>query len=110
MGETIYHAIIRTALAIAFSWMIKSSIDYMTWWLFTITVFVVGVILPTITKYREFIDENKNITEHSLCTSCSYFDKTAVLCLKHDEHPNENYLPCDGIDWSPAETEPYSEV
>jgi len=21
--------------------------------------------------------------------------------MKHDEHPTENYLPCDGIDWSP---------
>ena len=61
-----------------------------------------GIIIhPTVIHYRLFTEKNKEIIEDTLCSSCEYFDKSAVLCLKHDKHPTKDYVPCDGIDWSP---------
>jgi len=30
-----------------------------------------------------------------------HFDKSAVLCMKHDTHPTQEFLPCEGLDWEP---------
>lgn len=59
------------------------------------------VIYPAIVKYRHFQENNKPIITSTLCSTCRYFEKTAVLCTRLDEHPTEQYLPCEGLGWEP---------
>lgn len=59
------------------------------------------IIYPITIQYRIFYDENKEIIEQTLCTSCKHFDKTAVLCMKLDQHPTLKVLPCEGLEWEP---------
>lgn len=67
---------------------------------------IYGVVIhPTIIHYRLFIEENKEIIDSTMCSSCKHFDESAVLCMKHDEHPSKTYLPCEGIDWEPDSSE-----
>lgn len=63
------------------------------------------VIHPTVIHYKLFIEKNKDIIDFTMCSSCKNFDESAILCLKHDEHPSRIYLPCEGIDWEPFGTE-----
>lgn len=59
------------------------------------------VIHPAVIQYKIFYEENKKVILDTLCSNCKNFDETAVLCMKYDEHPTEEYVPCDGIDWQP---------
>ncbi len=99
MGEIIFWTIIRTAIVIPLVWISSRWFDYSLWWSLSLLV-IYGVILhPAIIYYQLFKEKNQEIIEFTLCSSCKHFDDTAVLCLKHDEHPTRTYLPCDGIDW-----------
>lgn len=103
MGDIIYYAIIRTAVLIPVLWIVYEYkyLDYRTWWLLGILSIYGVIIHPAIVQYQIFLQKNKEIIENTLCSSCKNFDKTAVLCLKHDKHPNKYSLPCEGIDWEP---------
>lgn len=105
MGEVVFWTIIRTALVIPFVWVLQSYVDFQLW--FSITLLgIYGIIVhPAIIHYRLFEEKNKEIIESTLCSSCKYFDRTAVLCLKYDKHPSRNYLPCQGFDWEPLPSE-----
>ena len=59
------------------------------------------IIYPITIQYRIFYAENKEIIEQTLCTSCKHFDKSAVLCMKLDQHPTLKVLPCEGLEWEP---------
>ncbi|MBA4251900.1 MAG: hypothetical protein C0425_10705 [Chlorobiaceae bacterium] len=109
MGDIIFWAIIRTAILIPVLWIAKDFIDYSFWWTLTILC-IYGVILhPALIQYRLFLEKNNVVLNSTLCSSCQHFDKTAVLCLKHDEHPTEIYLPCDGLEWEPQSNEQVEE-
>lgn len=105
MGAVVFWTIIRTAILIPILWFLKGIMDYQLWWLVSFSS-VYGIIVhPAMIHYRLFEEKNKDIIESTLCSSCKYFDETAVLCLKYDEHPDMNYLPCEGVDWEPTERE-----
>jgi len=109
LGNIIYWGIIRTFVVILALWLLQDYIEYKYWWV-VLSMGAYGVILhPALIQYRLFQEKNKKIIETTLCSTCKYFDKTAILCLKHDEHPTQEYLPCDGIDWTPQEFKGYYE-
>jgi hypothetical protein len=101
LGEIIYWTIIRTAITIAVVWVLKSQVDEQLWYIITVALTYGFVIHPALVRYRKFEQNNKNVTDSSICANCKHFDISAVLCMKHDKHPSENYVPCDGIHWEP---------
>lgn len=105
MGAIIYWGLIRIAIIIPVIWILNSYLDYSLWWSVSFLL-IYGVVLhPAIIQYNLFREYNKDIIESTLCSSCKYFDETAVLCLKLDEHPTREYLPCDGLSWEPINVE-----
>lgn len=102
MGDIVFWGIIRIAIIIPVIWISLSYLEYSLW--FSISLMLIyGVVLhPAMVQYRLFKENNQEIIESTLCTSCKYFDKTAVLCLKLDEHPTREYLPCEGLGWEPT--------
>jgi hypothetical protein len=105
MGKIVFWALIRLALTIVVLWILFYYIDYGTWWVLGIVSLYVVVIHPALIQYDIFRESSKKIVDSSLCSSCKYFDGTAVLCTKLDEHPTENYLPCNGEYWEPKNYE-----
>jgi hypothetical protein len=101
MGHIVFWAIIRIAVLIPTLWILMGLMEYKYWW-WLVILSVYGVIIhPMVIQFKIFYEENKEIIEQTLCTSCKHFDATAVLCMKHDEHPTTKHLPCEGLDWEP---------
>jgi hypothetical protein len=75
--------------------------DSQLWWMVSTAAIYVLIIHPAMVSYRWFEELNKKVIESTLCSSCKHFDRSAVLCIKYDKHPTENYVPCDGVDWEP---------
>ncbi len=99
MGEIVFWTIIRTAITIAMVWILKSHIDDQLWYIITIASAYLIIIHPTVIGLKKFDAKSKNILSSTICSSCVHFDPSAVLCMKHDKHPTEDYIPCDGIHW-----------
>jgi hypothetical protein len=102
MGAIIYWTIIRIAVLIPLLWIATDYIDYKYWWMIVSMSIYGFVIHPAVIQYKLFNEENREIITNTLCSSCKHFDRTAVLCLKYDEHPTEEIIPCEGGDWEPA--------
>lgn len=102
MGGIIFWAIIRTAVLIPALWILQGYIEYKYWWWFGIMAIYGVIIHPAMIQYRLFKEENDEIINHTLCTTCKHFDKTAVICLMYDKHPTLDYLPCGGTGWEPV--------
>ena len=101
MGEVIFWTIIRIVLTIPVVWLLKEYIDFRYWWILG-TLAIYGVVIhPAVIHYRLYEKRNKFIIESTLCSTCQHFDKSAILCMKHDKHPTKDFLPCDGLDWEP---------
>lgn len=105
MGEVVFWTIMRAALTIPAVWILKEYINYPIWWLISVASIYGVIIHPAIIHYRLFKEKNKETIESTLCSTCTNFDKTAVLCLLHDEHPTKDFLPCEGFDWEPKSAE-----
>jgi hypothetical protein len=84
-------------------WLLQGYLDFQIWWMLTLFSIYGIIIHPAIIHYKLFEEKNKEIIESTLCTTCQHFDKSAVLCMKHDRHPTKDVLPCEGVDWSPKE-------
>jgi hypothetical protein len=110
MGAVVFWTIVRTTILIPVLWILFGIMDYQLWWLVSFTSFYGVVIHPAIIHFRLFEENNKEVIESTLCSSCRHFDKTAVLCTKYDEHPDLNYLPCEGLDWEPVSRENESNI
>jgi len=91
----------RTAITIAAVWILKSHIDDQLWYIIAIASSYLIIIHPTVTGLKKFDLKSKNILYSTICSNCKHFDSSAVLCMKHDKHPAEDYIPCDGIHWEP---------
>jgi hypothetical protein len=101
MGGIIYWTIIRIAILIPLLWIATNYIEFKYWWM-VVTMSIYGIIIhPAFIQYRLFREENEEVITNTLCSSCKHFDETAVLCLKYDEHPTEDEIPCEGSDWEP---------
>lgn len=101
MGEIVFWTIIRTAITIPVLWLLIDYVDFQLWWLLCLFAIYGVIVHPAIIHYRLFEEKNRDIIESTLCSSCRHFDRSAVLCLKHDEHPTKDILPCEGLDWEP---------
>jgi hypothetical protein len=95
----------RITLVIPSLWIAKSYMNYQLWFSISLLAIYGVIIHPTAIHYRLFVEKNREIIESTMCSSCKHFDESAVLCLKHDEHPSREYLPCDGVDWIPSSPE-----
>ncbi len=101
MGGIVYWGLLRTAIVIIILWFSYDYFNYNFFWIiFSLVVYIV-LIHPIISEYRQFVNKNKNVIDNSLCSQCKHFNETAVLCMKYDEHPTDEFTPCDGIDWEP---------
>ena len=101
MGAIVYWTLIRIAILIPLLWIATDYIEYKYWWMIVSMSIYGFVIHPAVIQYKLFNEQNKEIITNTLCSSCKHFDKTAVLCLKYDEHPTEEIIPCEGSDWEP---------
>lgn len=101
MGEIVLWTLLRTVLAIILIWLIQDYWDYKFFWVAGTLFIYFFVIFPAIQSYKNFVQKNKPVVENSLCSSCRHFDESAVLCMKYDKHPSQDYIPCDGIAWEP---------
>lgn len=101
MGEIIYWLLIRMAVVILALWYISENFYFKFFWTFGFIIIYLAVFHPAYVKYKKFIHKNKPILEDTLCSKCKHFDETAVLCMKHDKHPDENFIPCEGEHWDP---------
>jgi hypothetical protein len=109
LGELIFWTIIRSAILLPLVWVLKGYLNYDLWWTVSLFSFYVVIVHPAVIHYRLFNEKNKEIIEDTLCSSCEYFNKSAILCLKHDKHPTKEYIPCEGIDWLPKPSEDKNE-
>lgn len=101
MGEIIFWTIVRTAIIIPVIWVLHSYINFQFWGIVSLLAIYGAIIHPIIVYNKIFDEKNKDIIESTLCSTCKHFDKSAVLCMKHDKHPTKSFLPCDGLDWEP---------
>lgn len=99
MGAIIYKFIIRLAVAILVVWFFKDHFNDRYFWIIGALTIYFFTIHPTYLAYRKFREESRAIITSTLCSSCKHFDETAVLCMKYDKHPTENYIPCEGSAW-----------
>ncbi|MCX6150407.1 MAG: hypothetical protein NTX22_07805 [Ignavibacteriales bacterium] len=109
MGRIIYWAIIRTAIVIPALWIMMGYVHFQFLWFVVFLSIYVIILHPAIVQYRKFELDNKEIIESTLCSSCKSFDKSAVLCMKYDQHPTLENLPCEGVDWEPISSINYEE-
>lgn len=101
MGGVILKSLFNFVLAIFLFFLTKSYINSQYYLLFFLLIFLIIVVIPHLRNINEFNRQNSVLIENTLCSSCQHFDKTAVLCLKFDEHPTVDYLPCEGGCWEP---------
>lgn len=101
MGEIVFWTIVRTAIMIPIIWFSQDYFDYKFWWMISALALYGVIVHPVIYQYKKYAEANKNVMEGTLCSSCKHFEKGSVMCLKHDTHPTEEYLPCNGEGWEP---------
>ena len=101
MGEIVYYTLIRTLITIAFLWFIRSYLDFQLWIIISLLGVYLVIIHPAISSYKKFMERSRDVVDSTLCASCKHFDESAVLCLKYDQHPTEDYIPCEGSAWEP---------
>lgn len=101
MGEIVYKTLVRLFLLIILLWFFKNSVESQYFWIISFLSIYLFVINPAYLAYKVFLEKNDNVIQNSLCTSCKHFDKSAVLCMKYDKHPTEEFIPCEGTAWEP---------
>lgn len=101
MGEIVYKTLVRFMLILLALWFSKNLFGEKFFWIISILAIYLFVFYPTYSAYKKFVDENKTVITNSLCSSCLHFNESAVLCIKYDKHPTENFIPCEGTDWEP---------
>lgn len=102
MGGIIFWAIVRMVIVIPAVWILEGFFDFQQWWIVAFCSIYAIVIHPLLVQLKNFEEQHKDILESTLCSSCRNFDKTAVLCIKYDQHPTRESLPCEGVDWEPV--------
>jgi hypothetical protein len=101
LGDIVFWTILRIAIVIPALWILKSHVNEQLWWLIAIAAIYMIIIHPAIVAKRKFESKTKSIAESIICSSCKHFDESAFLCMKHDKHPTEEFIPCEGLHWEP---------
>lgn len=99
MGQIIFWSLVRFIIVLTISYYLYDKFILPVWTLISLFLIFGIVFFPAYVQYQNFIEENKEICENTLCASCRHFDKSAVNCMLYDEKPTLNYLPCDGKKW-----------
>lgn len=102
-GSIVFGVIIRTAIIIIISFFLVDYFDFRgNWWIVAIALWFL-VAFPAYRRYKKFSEETEAFVEETLCGKCRYFDPSSKLCTILDEHPTENYIPCEGESWEPRQ-------
>ena len=101
MGGIVYWTLIRLALSIISVIYLSDFYYGKFWWPMVLLALYLIVVHPAYSQYKEFVKNNTAVIEDTLCSNCKHFNETAVLCMKHDKHPSQDYLPCEGMHWEP---------
>lgn len=101
MGGIVYWTLIRLAVLIPLIWYFSNVVDSRFFWVIAGTAFYLGIIFPAIQQYKKFQEENLDLLNDTICAQCKHFDVSAALCMKYDEHPKPDNIPCKGIHWEP---------
>lgn len=101
MGEIVFWTLVRIVVILPVLWISTRYFDPLYWFIISFLGIVFFIFYPTYASYKKFIEKNKSVISETLCSSCKHFDETAVLCMKYDKHPTENFIPCEGSDWEP---------
>ncbi len=108
VGSIVTWAIVRAAIVIILSLVLYEYvkwIEYGVWWMVTFAALFAVVLYPAQIQYRLFKESTKNIVSGTLCSTCKYFEPTAIMCTMFDEHVSETYIPCEGVNWEPLSAE-----
>lgn len=103
MGEIIYKTMIRLGSTIIILWLIKDYFDFSYYMVLSLLSLYFFVFHQSFLSYKKFEQTNRGIISNTLCSSCKQFDESAILCMKYDKHPSENFIPCEGLDWEPKQ-------
>jgi len=101
MGEIIFWTIMRIAIVIPLLWILEAYVSQQLWLLISIATIYIAILHPAIIHYKLFKSKNKEILESTLCSTCTHFDETAVLCMLYAKHPSKIFTPCEGAEWEP---------
>ena len=100
-GSIVFGVIVRTALIMLVSFFLVDYFDFRgNWWVVAIALWFI-VAFPAYRRFRKFSEETDAFIEETLCGKCRHFDPSSKLCTILDEHPTENYIPCEGESWEP---------
>ncbi|MFC2136370.1 hypothetical protein ACFLTH_17280 [Bacteroidota bacterium] len=105
MGAIVYWTLIRIVILIPALWYLLDWVAFKYSWLFIAAAVYIVVIHPAVIQYKKFMDQNEEIVNNSLCSTCKHFDKSAVVCMMYDKHPIAESIPCEGNAWEPAGTD-----
>ena len=102
LGSIMWTALLRFSATIIVAWYFQDYFDKSSeWWLVT-TLAIYGIaIYPAQIQYEYFRQNNRQLMEDTLCSSCRFFRPENLHCTKLDEHISEHYLPCEGEEWEP---------
>jgi hypothetical protein len=101
MGDIVYKTLIRIGISILLLWFFKDHFDEKYFWIISVLAIYFFTVHPAYLSYKKFTETNQKVLAGTLCSQCKHFDQTAVICLKYDKHPTENFIPCEGNDWEP---------
>lgn len=105
LGSIVLGALLRLLIIIGLVSFITGNYYFNHYQLFSLVLIWFFVAWPVYTNYAEYSRRSKEFVDNTLCGSCSYFEKSAQLCKIYDEHPTNDYIPCDGDNWEPKDLE-----
>lgn len=101
IGSIVWGTLFRSFIIITLSFLVFEYTDnYDNWW-FALFVLWFFAAMPAYSAYTNFQKDIVDFSDSTLCGSCRNFDKSAQLCKIYDQHPTDDFIPCEGNDWEP---------
>lgn len=102
MGKIYFNTLFLFAISLIFHLL---TYNFFSFWfsplLYFSIIFLIFVILPFYKSVKSFNEKNHEIINKTICSTCNFFDKNNVYCLKHDNFIEKNKIPCNGNDYEP---------
>lgn len=102
VGSIVWGILLRSFLLVIIISLLLESMTMRQYWWFMLFAIWIFAAYPGWIQYKNFAERMKKFKNDTLCGSCRYFDENSQLCKIYDEHVSTNYLPCDGLNWEPA--------
>lgn len=100
-GTIVLGALIRSSIIVLTTWWISSYWEFQQFWPLFAIMLVMIVFYPAYREMTMFSHEVESLQESTLCGSCKYFESSAQMCSRYDEHITQEHIPCEGMDWEP---------